>query len=651
MGEQSVKSLRGSKMNDVIFKGAENSSALNLAEVNLTFDNKDKSLNIDYDKVVISRRIYRDGENEYKINGKKVRLRDVRELFLDTGIGKEGYSLIGQGRIDEIISSSNLERRAIFEEASGISKHKYRRDEANKKLKQVTDDLEVIEYEWEYKAKDLEKLAVEAQNYSKWQELTGQLDKKSYFYFANKSESLVKDKEKVQKEIADNQAKLADLESEIQELKQNLGPFNKVYESLTADILEKEGGFQRLNKTIETSQNKIDLNKQKIDFSQKDLDRLTRNLSQNEEKNRLLGQRLEDEKSKLDSAEQNVAKLQTNISKNEAEKARLDGELEKLLVDLEVLGTEKAQIDRDIIDYEINKKSMEILSQKQREDYQANLLRIREIDGEIEAINNDLKSQSQTKLSLFEESEGLSQEINKNESLLEILSEDLTKAQNSLNKNSVDLNSAINEYKFNKNLYESNQGYFYSVSDFLNKTKAQKLDSLYLDTLANLVSIKDGYEEIIDNLMGPGLQNIVTRSKDDSRKLIKFVNQNSIGRITFLPLDSIKSYRKAKPNHPEVIAMAYDLLEFDESLAGIINHFLGSTVVVKDIDAATSLSNKIKDYRIISLDLDVINSWGSMVGGSNKNRKSNINILNRSKRLEKSKGHIMSLKAQRSEIE
>ena len=150
LGEQSVKSLRGSKMHDVIFQGAEGKNSLNLAEVNLVFNNSDKSLAIEYEKVVIGRRIYRDGENEYKINGKKVRLKDVRELFLDTGIGKEGYSLIGQGRIDEIISSSNFERRALFEEASGISKHKYRRDEANKKLTKVSDDLEVIERECEY---------------------------------------------------------------------------------------------------------------------------------------------------------------------------------------------------------------------------------------------------------------------------------------------------------------------------------------------------------------------------------------------------------------------------------------------------------------------------------------------------------------------
>ena len=163
-------------MDDVIFQGGENSKSLNLAEVNLNFSNEDKALDLLYDKVKISRRIYRDGENEYRINGKKVRLKDVRELFLDTGVGKEGYSIISQGRIEKIISSSPKDRRSIFEEASGISKHKFRRDEANKKLVKVSEDLEIINRDWEFKKKDLNLLKTYADNNRKHQRLTASLD-------------------------------------------------------------------------------------------------------------------------------------------------------------------------------------------------------------------------------------------------------------------------------------------------------------------------------------------------------------------------------------------------------------------------------------------------------------------------------------------
>ncbi|MFR2717012.1 MAG: recombinase RecF, partial [Anaerococcus obesiensis] len=197
---------------------------------------------------------------------------------------------------------------------------------------------------------------------------------------------------------------------------------------------------------------------------------------------------------------------------------------------------------------------------------------------------------------------------------------------------------------------ERNEGYFYSVSDFLKKTKNTEIEKLYINTLANLITVKSGYEEIIENLIGQGLQNIVTWSKKDTREIINFVNKNKLGRITFLPLDSIKQNKKARVEEKEVIAMAYDLVSFDSKLENIINHFLSNTVVVKNIDDAVSLSNKIKGYRIISLNLDLINTWGSMVAGVNKARKSNINILNRNKKINEIKSRINKLRNERNDL-
>ena len=189
LGEQSVKSLRGKKMDDVIFQGADDKKPMNMAEVNLSFNNKDRALSSDYDLVKISRRIFRNGDNEYRLNGKRVRLKDIKELFLDTGIGKEGYSVIGQGRIDEILNSSNQERRNIFEEASGIATHKYRREESLKKLSKVDEDLEIIQREWDYKNKDKNKLEIEAKNFEKYTEIESLLNEKAYLFYANKSKS------------------------------------------------------------------------------------------------------------------------------------------------------------------------------------------------------------------------------------------------------------------------------------------------------------------------------------------------------------------------------------------------------------------------------------------------------------------------------
>ena len=341
--------------------------------------------------------------------------------------------------------------------------------------------------------------------------------------------------------------------------------------------------------------------------------------------------------SEIEAAKSYIESLKKNI-------AEVNEKNNKLMLDIKTIKKDHDILDKQIYDLEINAKTNELLNEKRSQQLAQNKEKIKKIDLEIDKLNNNLNKLSDKKIKDLETSDKISNLINTTKSDLQKIDKDIDNRQKQLNNVSIELKTAINEYRFNKNLLESNEGYFYSIQNFLNKTKADNLDYLYEDTLANLISVKNGYEEIIDNLMGQAVQNIVTRSKDDSKQLIKFVNKNNIGRITFLPIDSIKSYQKSRPNEPEVIAMAYELLDFDPKYSGIINHFLGSTVVVKDIEDATNLSKKINGYRIISLDLDVINSWGSMVAGSNKNKKTNTNLLNRNKKLDQTKKKITELK-------
>lgn len=637
-------------MNDVIFQGAGNKNPLNLAEVNLNFSNEDNTLDIAYDKVVISRRIYRDGENEYKINGKKVRLKDIRELFLDTGIGKEGYSIIGQGRIDEIINSSNLERRTIFEEASGISKHKYRRDEASKKLNKVTEDLEIIEREWEYKSHDLEKLSVEAKNFQRWRKLSEQLNKDSYNYLTNKSKSLIKEKENLENKIKDINESIKYNENNLSNIKDRLEPFNKDNETLKSLIEDSEQKLNKYEKIIEANKSKIDLNEQKLAYDQKDYNRIEDNLKVSKEKLEKFTQKLKEEENNLSSKNEEI-----NLTKNLINDLTLsiDGLKEKnskLNKDLKILTDKYKNVSSAINDYNINLKTNELLKQKRDEEEKANQKKIELLSIQISKITTETDNLTNKVSELKKTLEQSGLELEKLNKKVTNIENELSINENSLSKTNINLKSEINEYKFNKNLIEKNEGYNYSVQDFLNKSKDSKLRDFYLDTLANLISVKDGYEDIIDNLIGGAVQNIVSKSKDETRNLVNFVNQNNIGRITFLPIDSIKAYKKDKPKESEVIAMAYELLSYSEDLESIIYHFLGSTVVVKDIDDAISLSKKIKGYRIISLDLDVINAWGSMVAGSNKSKRSNINILNRKKKLNYNKKKISSLKSEHNRL-
>lgn len=650
LGEQSVKSLRGKKMDDVIFQGADDKKPMNMAEVNLSFNNKDRALSSDYDLVKISRRIFRNGDNEYRLNGKRVRLKDIKELFLDTGIGKEGYSVIGQGRIDEILNSSNQERRNIFEEASGIATHKYRREESLKKLSKVDEDLEIIQREWDYKNKDKNKLEIEAKNFEKYTEIESLLNEKAYLFYANKSKSL--------------NEKNKDLIEQIKILKNNqeekTREFDKINESLlpiAENIRDLENKFKNLNqsildneKNIDKYTNKINLDRQKLLYNKKDLERNNNDFKSYDEKFKNYEISLKNQKDKLENTKNIIKNLEEKNRKLSEKKDESIALLSSIQKEIERLKKEGNDLNKLIYDYDIDQKTRTIL-EKQR--FENNKI----INEKIQELNSDLLKLSKDLNKLEKEKENLSKDIEEKNTNLEKIKEKILNEINKkddlekeINQNKLSCKEEISNYKIQKSLMERNEGYFYSVSDFLKKTKNTEIEKLYINTLANLITVKSGYEEIIENLIGQGLQNIVTWSKKDTREIINFVNKNKLGRITFLPLDSIKQNKKARVEEKEVIAMAYDLVSYDSKLENIINHFLSNTVVVKNIDDAVSLSNKIKGYRIISLNLDLINTWGSMVAGVNKARKSNINILNRNKKINEIKSRINKLRNERNDL-
>ncbi len=650
LGEQSVKSLRGKKMDDVIFQGADDKKTMNMAEVNLSFNNKDRALSSEYDLVKISRRIFRNGDNEYRLNGKRVRLKDIKELFLDTGIGKEGYSVIGQGRIDEILNSSNQERRNIFEEASGIATHKYRREESLKKLSKVDEDLEIIQREWDYKNKDKNKLEIEAKNFEKYTEIESLLNEKAYLFYANKSKSLnEKNKDLIEqiKILKNNQEEKTREFDRINEsllpIAENIRDLENKYKNLNQSILDNE-------KNIDKYTNKINLDRQKLLYNKKDLERNNSDFKSYDEKFKNYELSLKNQKAKLKNTKniiRNLEEKNRSLSEKKDESIALLSSIQK---EIERLKKEGEDLNKLIYDYDIDQKTRTIL-EKQR--FENNKI----INEKIQELNTDLSNLSKDLNELEKEKENLSKDIEEKNTNLEKIKEKILNEINkkddlekSINQNKLSCKEEISNYKIQKSLMERNEGYFYSVSDFLKKTKNTEIEKLYINTLANLITVKSGYEEIIENLIGQGLQNIVTWSKKDTREIINFVNKNKLGRITFLPLDSIKQNKKARVEEKEVIAMAYDLVSFDSKLENIINHFLSNTVVVKNIDDAVSLSNKIKGYRIISLNLDLINTWGSMVAGVNKARKSNINILNRNKKINEIKSRINKLRNERNDL-
>ena len=650
LGEQSVKSLRGKKMNDVIFQGSDEKKPMNMAEVNLSFDNKDRALSSDYDLVKISRRIFRNGDNEYRLNGKRVRLKDVKELFLDTGIGKEGYSVIGQGRIDEILNSSNQERRNIFEEASGIATHKYRREESLKKLSKVDDDLEIIQREWEYKDKDKNKLEIEAKNFDKYHEIEELLDEKSFYFYISRSKSLEENNIELTNKIKNIQNLQDEKTREFDEVNESLLPIaesirelEKKYDKTCQEIINNEKNIDKLT-------NKIQLDGQKLSYNQKDLERNINDFKSYDEKIKKYKLSLEEQKNKLKQTKiliENLENKNKELSDNKVESHESLSKIKNELINLE---KSDKKLKKLIYDYDIDQKTRLILKEQRDQNNKEIKKKILEFEKEISSLKNDLLNHEEEKKVISEKIIENKKEINQVKEKISDKNSQKNILEKSINQNNLSCKEEISKYKIQKSILERNDGYFYAVSDFLKKTKNTEIEKYYINTLANLITVKSGYEEVIENLIGSGLQNIVTWSKKDTREIINFVNNNKLGRITFLPLDSIKQNKKARVNEKEVIAMAYDLVSYDDKLENIVNHFLSNTVVVKNIDDAISLSNKIKGYRIISLQLDLINTWGSMVAGVNKSRKSNINILNRNKKINEIKKRIVRLRNERNDL-
>lgn len=636
-------------MKDVIFTGAK--SSMNIAEVKLNFSNEDKKLDIPYDKVAITRRIYRSGENEYKINDKRVRLKDIRELFFDTGVGKEGYSIIGQGRIDEIILSSPKDRRAIFEEASGISKHKYRRDEASKKLESVNDDLEIIEKELEYKKKDYNLFKTYKENYLKHRDLTNEINKKSFFYLKNKSYDLIKKRDNLKIQIRDLDEKVKTLESQNSKIKEKLSPFKKDYDLDKERLENLLASLSSYEKNIEKAHSSLKLNEQKLDYDEKDRARISEVLSSLGTNFNKESKELEEKEYSLNQIEKSILEIENDLKTKKETRDGLEKEIKALNDEIFEEKIAYEEVKAKILDYQVFEKSRAIIDEKRKKDLEEKRQKIDKLDIEIGELEKEYESLKAAEKKLDGEILDLKEKTNNLAEAINKANEELDRSISSLNNLKLDLKSLLSDYKIEKNLLENNQGYFYPVQDFLKKTKINGLGGFYLDTLANLISVKNGYEEIIDTLIGSGLQNIVTRTKDDTRELINFVNREKLGRLTFLPIDSINSFLKEKPREPEVVAMAYELVAYDPKLTGIIGHFLGSTVVVKNIDDAISLSKKIKGYRIISLNLDIINTWGSMVAGTNKNKRSSTNLLNRKKKLNDLENSIKNLTGKQKDFE
>ena len=637
LGEQSMKSLRGAKSEDVIFAGTQARKSLGFAEVSMVIDNSDGKLPIEYSEVTVTRKLYRSGETGYFINKVPCRLKDVLELFMDTGIGKDGYSIIGQGKIDEILSNKSEDRRKIFEEAAGIVKYRTRKAESEKKLEQTKLNLLRINdilTEIEANIEPLKAQSEKARQYLDLREELKNIEVGLFLHniseYKEKLEKVVEDIQIVEDQNLAENEKMENLQKAKEELKVEI-------DNITLKIEEMQNiGFESTNK-IEKINSEIGISKERIQNNSANKERLKTEIE--DIKNRI--NELDEEKnqklSKKEDLYSNREKYQKELEEKEAELAELTKKLSSK--ELEIEG-KKEEIERN------TDAKYEIISEISSLDTNFENIEKREktAKAEIESLTSEIdgaRNEKQEKGKHFYEIEYKKNELTKSlqdkkskkdESMAKIKEFETT--LNNLNYESRMKDSRL---KFLIETEKEKEGYTRSVKSLLNDCeKDSNLKKGMNGVLANLISVDKKYETAIEMCLGQALQNIVTDTEEDAKKLVEHLRNNKLGRASFLPVSSIRGKkldRIIKNSTEGVIGVASDLVKCDKKYEQIVLNLLGRTLIVENMDTAIQMA-KLNSYsfRIVTLEGDIISNTGAITGGSIQTKT--VNILGRSREIE-----------------
>ena len=647
LGEQSMKSLRGAKSEDIIFAGTQARKSLGFAEVSIVIDNNDNKLPIEYSEVTVTRKIYRSGETGYFINKVPCRLKDILELFMDTGIGKDGYSIIGQGKIDEILSNKSEDRRHIFEEAAGIVKYRTRKQESEKKLEQTKLNLLRINdilAEIEANIEPLKLQSDKAKQFLDLREELKSIEVGLFIYNINtykeKLEQLVKDEDIITSQKEAEDGKMEALQASKEELRQ-------VVDDITAQIENMQNiGFESSNK-IEKINSEIGISNERIQNNTANKQRLEAEIL--EVKSRI-EELKEEQKQKLEkktNLTSNKEKFEKELAEKEAELAELSKKLSAK--ELEIEG--KKQIVQDNID-----KKYELAAEINTQDvnYENLEKRKKQLKNEIDSVISELDS---TRYGKNEISKGF-YDI---ESKRNIAVENLEKSVQAKEQNMQKLKQYEDEiskltytqrmkqarHQFLIETEKEKEGYNKTVKSLLVACdKDSSLNKGIHGVLANLISVEKEYETAIEMCLGQALQNVVTSTEQDAKKMIEYLRSNSLGRASFLPIASVQGKKLDKLTKMDgVIGIASDLVKSKKEYEQIILSLLGRTVVVEDMDTAIALAKKDKySFRIVTLKGDIISSSGSISGGSVQTKT--VNILGRSREIEDLEKELKKLEKQ-----
>ncbi len=653
LGEQSTKNLRGQSMEDVIFGGTADRRPHGYCEVTLVIDNSDRSLNFDNDTVAVTRRYYRSHESEYLINNVSVRLRDVNELFMDTGLGRDGYSMIGQGKIDTIISSKSQERRDIFEEASGISKYRYRKADAERKLAAADDNmirLRDIFCELENRVGPLEEQSKKAQKFLEYADSKRELEIGLWMHTLNNSKEAVRNQDskiavceaqyreideqlqKFENNIEENSINSAKITSDIDELRKQSANFEEQAAVLGGEIAVLENTVLHNNETIERIKQEIE---SIADNDSKSLAEISTKAAEIEEKKK-------------------------RISELEIKIAETNGELNTLMNDSEGIAKNIEELSSKINALSLSGSDSRVLMVTAQSS-------IDEISNRIVALDKIIADRQQ-------ELDSLENEFNETQKLFDNVEENINSCNNSikgyelrynsrkekadekkakLDEIRLDIESKKRKAQMLEDLEKNMEGFNFSVKKIVADAKSGLLSGVY-GPVSRIISVDNEYSVAIEVALGNAMQNIVVESDADAKRAISLLKKGNHGRATFLPVSTIRAKNfdtEAAKEMYGYVGVASELISCDKKYKEIIKYLLGGTVVAEDIDSATSIAKKTGyKLKVVSLDGQVVNPGGSLTGGSLSKQ---AGLLSRSGEIEKLNETVAKLiqKAEASEKE
>ena len=650
LGEQSTKSLRGSKMEDVIFSGTSLRKATGFAEVTLCLDNSDHTLSCDKDEVNITRRFYRSGDSEYKINGENVRLRDINELFMDTGLGRDGYSMVSQGKIAELISSKSGERREMFEEAAGISHFRYRRSDALKRLNQAEENLvrlRDILTELESRVGPLKTQSEKAQKFLVLAEERKNLEIGIWLHNLEKTQEKLKEQDRkidiASVQYTDAQKQLEEIEQKMNEIIEKTHEINVKIEEVRASTSHFEEQAAELESQAKVYENSIAHNNESIERLEKD------KLVANDDET--------DIDSQIDAANEQKAVAQKGLEEANAKLQAQIGEIEKLQSENDEFASVAADLSKEISLLTVTLADNRVISETANS-------QIEEIKTRIFAIDELLGNRKETVLALEEKKNDAQKALNecvekingyKNavdgyRIKVQTRTEKSEKVKAEINALESEIQRKNERIRILDDLEKNMEGYQGSVRSVMKESKRGALRGVH-GPLSQLITVKDKYSVAVETALGIAIQNVVVDNENDAKRAIAFLKETRGGRATFLPLSAIKARsleEKGLDDCYGFVNIASNLVSADKKYADIIENLLGKTVVCEDMDSAIAIAKKYKNrFKLVTLDGQVINAGGSMTGGS---KAQGVGMLSRSNEIEKLLASVKDLEEKKNNL-